>query len=71
MFTIGTVAGLYVMITGGEIPGGSMRSTVPLIALICAIAAPMSMPGWKKTFTRPMPGMQFDSMRSMPATVVE
>ena len=35
------------MITGGEMPGGRMRSTVPLIALICAIAAPMSMPGWK------------------------
>ena len=71
MFTIGTVAGLYAMMTGGEMPGGRMRRMVPLIALTWAIAAPMSMPWWKKTLTRPTPGMQFDSMRSMPATVVE
>ena len=71
MFTIGTVAGLYWMMTGGEMPGGRIRRMVPLMALIWAIAAPMSMPGWKNTLTSPVPGMQVDSMRSMPLTVVE
>ncbi len=45
--TMGTVAGLNRIITGGVRPGGMMRSAVPLTALICAIAAPMSAPGWK------------------------
>ncbi len=32
---------------GGCIPGGRMRIMVPLMALIWAMAAPMSVPGWK------------------------
>jgi hypothetical protein len=59
------------MMTGGVMPGGKMRRMVPLMALICAMDAPRSVPWWKNTLTSPMPGMQFDSMRSMPLTVVE
>ena len=33
--------------TEGHIPGGVMRNTVDETDEICAMAAPMSVPGWK------------------------
>ena len=45
--TTGTFEALNWMIFGGAIPGGAMRSTALLCAEICAMAAPISAPGWK------------------------
>ncbi len=35
------------------------------------MAPPISLPGWKYTFRMPVPGIDCDSMRWMPFTVVE
>jgi hypothetical protein len=40
------------------------------MAVICALASRTSAPGWKKTFTMPMPGREVASMCSMSLTVV-
>ena len=48
-----------------------MRRMELLTAEICAMAPPMSLPGWKYTFRMPVPGIDCDSMREMPLTVVE
>ena len=45
------VEALYVMMNGGVVPGGSWRSTDCEIAAICATAASVLAPGWKKTLT--------------------
>ncbi len=52
-------------------PGGAPRRMELFTELICAIAPPMSVPGWKYTFSMPMLGSDWDSMREMPLTVVE
>ena len=70
-WTIGTLPALNWMMIGGWIPGGRIRSTVFETELICAIAAPMSVPGWKNTRIIPTPGIDCDSIRSIPLTVVE
>ena len=59
------------MIAGGCMPGGASRSKVLETAPIWAIAAPISVPGWKYTFMTPTPGIDCDSTRSIPLTVVE
>jgi hypothetical protein len=43
----GTFDALNWITLGGVMPGGVMRRIVALTELICAIAAPMSVPGWK------------------------
>ena len=67
----GTFEALNWMMFGGVMPGGRMRVMVFVTDAICAMAAPRSVPGWKYTRSSPMPGMDCDSMRSMPPTVVE
>ena len=52
-------------------PGGAMRRMELFTEVICAMALPMSVPGWKYTRSRPMLGIDCDSMREMPLTVVE
>ena len=52
-------------------PGGALRRMELLTVEICAIAAPISVPGWKYTFRMPMPGIDWLSIRSIPFTVVE
>ena len=52
-------------------PGGAIRRIVLDTEEICAIAAPMSVPGWKYTFSSPIPEIDRDSMREIPLTVVE
>src|SRR6266542_2531930 len=59
------------MTFGGVIPGGAIRKIVAVTEDICAMAAPISVPGSKYTRMRPTPGIEFDSMREMPLTVVE
>ena len=68
---MGTFDALYCMISGGVMPGGNCRSTVCEMAVTCAVAASMRVPGWKNTFTMPKPTMVWLSMCSMPLTVVE
>ena len=43
------------MMNGGLIPGGSCRSSVCEIAVICATAASTLTPGWKNTLTTATP----------------
>ena len=43
----GTFEALNWMTFGGVIPGGVMRRIVAETEEICAMAAPMSVPGWK------------------------
>ena len=43
----GTLDALLWMMLGGVMPGGIARSDVLDEAAICAIALPISVPGWK------------------------
>ena len=52
---IGTVEALKFRISGGVMLGGICFSTVCEIAVTCALAVRMSVPGWKKTLTMPTP----------------
>ena len=58
------------MTRGGLTPGGSWRSTAPETAVTCAVAVRMSVPGWKKIFTIPMPCSDWLSRCSMSLTMV-
>src|SRR4029077_6719835 len=58
------------MMNGGVMPGGSTRSTVWETAVTWETAASMLVPGWKNTLMTAMPLTDWDSMCSIPATVV-
>ena len=66
----GTLEAVYLMMSGGVVPGGSCRSCVCAIAATCAIAVSMFALGWKKTLMTAMPRSDCDSMCSMSLTVV-
>ena len=66
----GTLAALYCRMSGGVMPGGSGRSSVCEIALICATPASTFAPGWKKTLITLTPRSVWDSMCWMSLTVV-
>ena len=55
IWMIGTVEALKFRISGGVMLGGICFSTVWAIAVTCALAVRMSVPGWKKTLTMPTP----------------
>src|SRR5215471_2458880 len=58
------------MMNGGLVPGGSLRSADCEIDEICATAASVLVPGWKKILTTEMPRSVCDSICSMSLTVV-
>src|SRR5215470_15967889 len=67
---MGTFDTLYRMIAGAVIPGGRTRMTDCDIAEICATAASIFAPGWKKTLITLTPFNDCDSICSMSLTVV-
>ena len=67
---IGTLDALNRRMNGGVMPGGSTRSTVWETAVTWETAASMLVPGWKNTLMTAMPFSDWDSMCSIPATVV-
>src|SRR5213595_422578 len=58
------------MMNGGFVPGGSLRSADCEIDVICATAASVFVPGWKKILTTEIPRSVCDSICSMSLTVV-
>ncbi len=67
---IGTLAALYLRISGGCVPGGiCLRDCWPK-AVTCAMARLMSTPGWKKSLMTATPGYVCDSTCSTSLTMV-
>ena len=64
------VEALYLMISGGVVPGGNCLSSVCEMAVTCATAVSIFAPGWKKTLMTAMPCSDWVSMCSMSLTVV-
>ena len=67
----GTLDALDWTTYGGVTPGGIARNAVWQEDVICAIALPMSIPGWKNTLMSPTPGIDSDSIRETPLTVAD
>ena len=67
---IGTVAALYLRMSGGWIPGGMFFSDCCPNAVTCAIARLMSTPGWKNSLMTDTPGYVVDSTCSMSLMIV-
>ncbi len=58
------------MTSGGVVPGGKPRTVVCEMAVTCAMAVWMLVPGRKKILMTPRPYTDCDSMCSMLLTVV-
>ena len=68
--TIGVVDAVYVMTSGGVVPGGRPRSTVWHAPVTCVIAMEMLTPGRKKILMTATPVSDCDSMCSISLTTI-